>query len=86
MKKKIVYSVDPVVKASAQLQKKIDEELEDKRKEKSIGALLNVIINSALASTVLFFLLGLISMKASENRAAKHNRVLNSRSRNARLV
>jgi len=41
MKKKIVYSVDPVVKASVQLQKKIDEELEDKRKEKSIGALLN---------------------------------------------
>jgi hypothetical protein len=41
MKKKIVYSVDPVVKASAQLQKQIDEELEDEQEEKSIGALLN---------------------------------------------
>ena len=41
MKKKIVYSVDPVVRASAQLQKEIDEELEEEQEDKSIGALLN---------------------------------------------
>ena len=41
MKKKIVYCVDPVVKASAELKKRIAEELENEQKEKSIGALLN---------------------------------------------
>lgn len=41
MKKKIVYSVDPVVKASAKLKKQIAEELETSQEEKSIGALLN---------------------------------------------
>ena len=41
MKKKIVYCVDPVVKASAELKKRIAEELEDEQEEKSIGALLN---------------------------------------------
>ena len=41
MKKKLVYCVDPVVKASAELKKRIAEELENEQKEKSIGALLN---------------------------------------------
>ena len=41
MKKKIVYSVDPVVKASSKLKKEIAEELETSQEEKSIGALLN---------------------------------------------
>ena len=41
MKKKLVYCVDPVVKASAELKKRIAEELEKEQKEKSIGALLN---------------------------------------------
>ena len=41
MKKKLVYSVDPVVKASAKLKKQIAEELETSQEEKSIGALLN---------------------------------------------
>ena len=41
MKKKLVYCVDPVVKASAELKKRIAEELEKEQEEKSIGALLN---------------------------------------------
>ena len=41
MKKKIVYCVDPVVKASAELKKRIAEEFEKEQEEKSIGALLN---------------------------------------------
>ena len=41
MKKKLVYCVDPVVKASAELKKRIAEELETSQEEKSIGALLN---------------------------------------------
>ena len=41
MKKTLVYCVDPVVKASAELKKRIAEELEKEQKEKSIGALLN---------------------------------------------
>ena len=41
MKKKIVYCGDPVVKASAELKKRIAEELEKEQEEKSIGALLN---------------------------------------------
>ena len=41
MKKKIVYSVDPVVKASSKLKKEIAEELETSQEENSIGALLN---------------------------------------------
>jgi len=41
MKKKIVYSVDPVVRAASQLQQEIDQELKEDQEEKSIGALLN---------------------------------------------
>ena len=41
MKKKIVSAVDPVAKASAELEEEVKKELEEDQEEKSIGALLN---------------------------------------------